>query len=211
MNARMAFGLWVLCWGLLAQYAGAQDKTIRLFGEVAQGLTYRKSIGRGLDFVLSPDSMGGSITGWTIQVTPHGKPPDPDCTDYLWVITPPFRFWNHRYLSTEYGNTAQEAVGFSPRDFNFVLNCADYKTERQRVDRVLWPYTYSKEDVDDSLAKPMPPHGTGRLWIKDSKYTPGDKSANPVTLGEIHWIKFEVEIRFPEESKREKKQEQPAP
>ncbi len=211
MATRMVFGLWLLCWGLLAQYAEAQDKTIRFSGEVARGLSFRKDIGRGLDFVLSPDSMGGGITGWTIQVTPQGKPPDPECTDYLWVVTPPFRFMNARYLSTAYGFTAQEAVAMSPRDFKFVLNCDDYKAERQRVERVLWPANFRKEEVEAALVKlGSIRHGTGSLWIKDSKYTPGEKSTDPVKLGEIHWIKFEVEIKFPEESKREKKQEQPA-
>ena len=127
----------LLCGGLLTQAGAAQDKTVRFWGEVAQGLEFRKSIGRGLDFVLKPDTMGAGITGWTIQVSPHGNPPDPKCTDYLWVVTPPFRFWNHRYLSTEYANTAQEAVSFSPREFNFVLNCEDFLKERRQLDLVL--------------------------------------------------------------------------
>jgi hypothetical protein len=187
---------------LLSLNAGAEDRTIRFSGEVAQNLEFRKNIGRGLDFVLSPETGSGGITGWTIEVSPHGQPPDASCTDYLWVVTPPFRFDNPRYLSTSYGNTAQIAVKHSPREFNFVLNCEDYKAEYERVEKVLWPYDYSKEAVDDALGKlGTSPHGTGRLWIRDSKYPPGDKNANPPTFGEIHWIKFEVEIKFPTEAK----------
>ncbi len=191
---------WTIIASLLSLNAGAEDRTIRFSGEVAQKLAFRKDIGHGLDFVLKPlnEKHYGVLNGWTIEVEPQGKYSDPECTDYLWVVTPPYRFWNHRYLSTEYGNTAQDVVAFSPREFSFVLNCDDYKIERQRVDRVLWPYTYSKDDVDDSLAKlGTSPHGTGRLWIRDSKYTSGDKTTNPVKPGEIHWIKFEVEIKFP--------------
>lgn len=196
-----------MCGAFLSQCADAQDRTVRFFGEVARGLSFRKDIGHGLDLVLKPlpSPESGDATGWTIEVTPQGRQPDDECRDFVWVVTPPYRFWNPRYLSTEYGKLAQEVVRTSPREFNFVLNCADFTVERQRVDRVLWPYSYSKEDVDDSLAKlGTSPHGTGRLWIKDSKYTPGEKSGGSVKLGAIHWIKFEVEIRFPEGRNRDR-------
>lgn len=178
-----------------------KEQTVRFTDEVAQGLEFRKEIDRGLNLVFKPDSMGAGITGWSIQVSPQSEPSDSECSDLAWVVTPPFRFQNALYLDTSYGTTAQEAVQISPRDFNFVLNCDDYKTEYERVERVLWPGNYSKKEVDDALAKlGSIPHGTGRLWIRDSKYTPGDKTSDPVKLGEIHWIKFEVEIKFPEES-----------
>ncbi len=200
--------VWILFGSLLGQCNERQGRTIRFAGEVARGLAFRKDIGHGLDFVLKPllASQSGDVTGWTIQISPHGPPTDTECKDYLWVVTPPFRFWTHRYLSTEYGKPAQEAVAMSPREFNFVLNCHDYKTERQLVQRVLWPYTYSMEDVDDSLSKlGTTPHGTGHLWILDSKYTPGEKSTDPAKIGVIHWIKFEVDITFPEGQAKNRK------
>ena len=192
MNARKAIVLWLLCWALLGVRAEGQNRAIRFAGEVAQGLTYHKDIGHKLDFVLTPASMGGGITGWTILISPQGQTPNPECRDFAWVVTPPFRFQNVLYVDTSYGTTAQEAVRISPRDFNFVLNCDDYNAEYSRVERVLWPSTYPKEEVDDALAKlGTTPHGTGRLWIKDSKYTPGEKSTDPAKLGAIHWIRFE--------------------
>ena len=208
MSVKKALILWLLCGLLLSWHAEGQDRTIRFAGEVARGLSYRKNIGHRLDFVLTPlrGPPSGGLTGWTIQISPQDSPPDPECTDYLWVVTPPYRFWNPRYLSTEYGKTAQEAVGISLRDFNFVLNCDDFRIERKRVERVLWPPTYSKEEVDNSLAKlGTSPKGAGRLWIRDSKYTPGDKSTSPVIFGAIHWIKFEAEIKFPEDRQEQSK------
>lgn len=196
---RKAIVLWLLCGSLWGQCADGRDRTLRFAGEVARDQTFRKDIGRGLDFVLTPlkEPPSGGLTGWTIQVSPHGRPPAPECTDFLWVVTPPYRFWNHRYLSTEYGNTAQEAVAMSPREFNFVLNCEDYRIERQRVGQVLWPS--SQQELEKALTKlGLLPQGTGRLWIKDSKYTPGEKSTDPAKIGAIHWIKFDVEINFPE-------------
>jgi hypothetical protein len=205
VNVRKAIVLWLLCGSLLDQCAEAQDRTLRFAGEVARGLTFRKNIGRGLDFVLKPlrEQGPGDPNGWTIKVSPRGSSPDSKCDDFVWVVTPPFRSGNPRYLSTEYGNTAQEAVGNSPREFRFVLNCEDFKTEYSRVERVLWPYNYSEKDVEESLAKlGTSPTGTGLLWIKDSKFRPGEKSTEPVKYGEIHWIKFEVEIKFPEDSRK---------
>jgi len=142
--------------------------------------------------------MGDDITGWTIEVSPQGLPSDPQCTYFAGVVTPPYRFQNARYFDTQYGTTAQEAVSASPREFSFVLNCADFKTERGRLDIVLWPYTYSKEKVDEALAKlGSSPLGKGRLWIKRYRITPGRKSGAGVDLGAIHWIRFKVEIKFP--------------
>ena len=116
----------------------------------------------------------------------------------LWVVTPPYHFENARYLDTEYGITAQDVVRNSPREFNFVLNCSDLKTESKRVDLAIYPSTASQHEVDEALAKlGSSPVGKGRLWIEDSKITPGNKSGSAEDLGAIHWIKFKVEIKFP--------------
>jgi hypothetical protein len=198
-KAKSGLGVVLLVVALPCLSGEPKNRTVRLWGEVAQGLMFRKSIGRGLDFVLSPETMGSGITGWTIQVAPHGKPPHPECADYVWVVTPPFRFMNARFLSTAYGFTAQEAVQMSPREFNFVLNCMDYRAERELLERYFSAYKYSEEEVDADLARRGTiRQGRGRLWIRDTKYTPGDKSTHPPKYGEIHWIKFEVRIKFPD-------------
>jgi hypothetical protein len=192
--------LWLFFVALSSVSAGSQDRSISFSGQVSQGQTFRKSIGHGLDFVLTPISgqQSGDLTGWTIGVSPQGQPSDPECKDFAWVVTPPYRFGNALNLDTQYDRTAQEAVRASPREFSFVLNCSDLKTEQKRVERVLWPYTYSQQDVDEALAKlGSSPLGTGRLWIKGYRITPGRKTAASVDFGAIHWIKFKVEIKFP--------------
>ena len=79
-----------------------------------------------------------------------------------------------------------------------MLSCKDYLIENGRVERVLWPYSYSKQEADDTLAKlGTSPLGKGRLWIEDSKVTPGRNTGTLKDLGAIHWIKFKVEIKFP--------------
>lgn len=178
--------------------AAPQDRSVAFLGEATEGQTFRKNIGHGLAFVLMPDSMGGGITGWTIAISPQGKASDPDCEDFLWVVTPPYHFQNVRYLDTQYGVTAQEAVRDSPREFSFVLNCADYETERKLGELAIYPSSESKQKVEEAQAKlGSSPLGKGRLWIEDSKITPGHDSATGQDLGAIHWIKFKVEIKFP--------------
>jgi hypothetical protein len=190
--------LWLVCFALSSLSAASQDRSVTIVGEVTEGQTFRKSIGHGLDFVLMPSSWGDDITGWTLEVSPQGKPTDPECDDFLWVVTPPYHFQNIRYLDTSYGTTAQEAVRVSPREFNFVLNCVDFKTESKRVDLVIYGSDASEKEVDEARAKlGSSPLGKGRLWIMDSKITPGHDSGPAQDLGAIHWIKFKVEIEFP--------------
>jgi hypothetical protein len=184
--------------------AAPQDRSVAFIGEATEEQTFRKSIGGGLDFVLMPNSDGD--TGWTIAISPQDKESDPDCEDFLWVATPPYHFQNVRYLDTAYGITAQKAVSFSPREFSFVLNCADCKTERNRVELVIYGSNASKQEVEEAQAKlGSSPLGKGRLWIEDSKITPGHTTGTGQDLGAIHWIKFKVEITFPAPDPRQPK------
>jgi hypothetical protein len=48
--------LWVFFAALSSVSAGSQDRSIGFSGQVSQGQTFRKSIGHGLDFVLTPIS-----------------------------------------------------------------------------------------------------------------------------------------------------------
>jgi hypothetical protein len=60
--------------------------------------------------------------------------------------------------------------------------------------------------VDEALAKlGSSPLGTGRLWIKGYRITPGRKTAASVDFGAIHWIKFKVEIKFPADAGQQTK------
>jgi len=94
--------------------------------------------------------------------------------------------------------TAEEAVSVSPREFRFVLNCADFARERGRVDRVLWPYNHSEAEVKEARSKLGSSQlGKGRLWIRDYKISPAAKTVGGKNLGQIDWIKFDVELQIP--------------
>ena len=188
-----------------ARCSAAPNERITFTGEVSEDQTFRKSIGHGLDLVLRPTDMDpASITGWTIEIAPHDPATDPQCIDFAWVVTPPYHFQNVLYLDTSYGTTAQDAVRMSPREFNFVLNCSDYKTESGYVDRAIYPS--SEEDQRVAMAKlGSSPTGKGKLWVEKYRITPGRESEKNDDLGAIHWIRFRVEIVFPPGSAAPKK------
>lgn len=176
----------------------APAQTLRFSGRVANGEKFEKELPGGLRFALQPDTGDpGAIAGWTIEVSPSASHPK-ECDDFVWVVTQPYRGYNARYLDTSYGTTAEEAVKFSPREFRFVLNCADYQREAARVDRALWPGNYSESEVKEALARlGTSPHGTGRLWIRDSRISAAPKMAAGKNLGRMDWIAFDVEIAIP--------------
>jgi hypothetical protein len=88
-------------------------------------------------------------------------------------------------------------VSYSPREFRFVTNCGDYRTESGRLNIVMWSYAATQQKYEEAMAKlGTSPPGTGHLWIADSKIdrsrdTPADK------LGKITWMRFSVEITLP--------------
>lgn len=142
--------------------ASPDDRRITFTGELSEGQTFRRDIGRGLDLVLEPSP--GETTGWTLEVLPQGKTSGSACGDLLAVAPPPYHFENARYLGTEYGIPAQDAVRNSPREFSFVLNCADFQTESKRVELAIYPSGASQTEVDDALAKlGTSPLGKGKL------------------------------------------------
>lgn len=124
-------------------------KTICLSGELSKGNEFHQAIDDKLELVLEPER--DTETGWNIRVVPRRK--EPDCDEFAVVVTPPYRFHSLLDIDTSYGISAEDEVTSSPRDFNFVTNCKDSKTEFDRLQIVLWPYSFSKQEVREALAK----------------------------------------------------------
>jgi hypothetical protein len=92
-------------------------------GKVSAGEDSHKDLTDNLAFVLEP--------GWTIAIVP--KRPEGDCREFASVANAPYRAHRDLYIDTSYGWTAEEEVSTSPREFRFVTNCADYRTESDRL------------------------------------------------------------------------------
>jgi len=133
-------GVWVIiAAALLLASAEAQSRPahkrinyqkIEFRGAVKAGEDFRRLFGPGLVFWLTPHPDG---SGWTIEVC---EVVESFCaTDFVRLVSPPYRSYNDRYLDTSYGFTAAEAVKRSPREFRFVVSRDDYE-------RAQWLYDY---------------------------------------------------------------------
>ena len=96
-------------------------------GEVYAGKEFRKALSNELEFVLEP--------GWIIAIVP--KRPQGHCQEFASVVNIGYRAHKDLYI-VSYEWTAEQEVSASPRQFNFVTNCADYRTESERLEIVLW-------------------------------------------------------------------------
>ena len=156
-------------------------------GRVAQGEEFRRTLNTELEFVLE--------RGWTIAIVP--KRPEGDCREFASVVNPPYSAHRPIYIDTGYGWTAEDETSDSPREFQFVTNCTDYRIESERLNIVLWPYTATPQEDKEALAKlGTSLLGNGRLWITDSRISHSDDTADE-KLGKIEWMRFSVEIKLP--------------
>jgi len=158
-----------------------QPPAARFTAEISRGQDFEREFGPGLLFRLRA-SKDPQTPGWTIEVRPKAEI-NPE-VEFSWVVTPPYRFFNPRYLEVSYGLSAKQILEINPREFNFVRNRADYEAGAEAVGKLLWPAGIADADLDrarnilDGL-----PTCRGTLRILDSR------------IGEsIEWLKFEVEL-----------------
>lgn len=166
-------------------------RTSRFVGEVTHGQAFERPLDADLVFRLAP-SRAGSPPGWTIEV--RGRVvPGPE-NEFSWVVTPPYRGWNPRYLDTSYGWSARDAIRFGQRDFHFVTTGGDYGLAAGSVQKLLWPAGIPERELEEARrALDGIRRGTGRLVILDSRLS-GMEQGGP---GRIEWIRFEVEVCLP--------------
>ncbi len=170
-------------------FCGAGDRAfaepLSFSGRVDKGERYEYPMENGLVFRLLPNSAGNP-PGWVITVAKSDRSRD----DYVWVVTPPYRFWNPRYIDISYGTSAREAAEITPREFYFVTNEADYKTASESVDIILWPNNYKKKEIHDANDKLSGvPRKKGVLTITNAELSPGTDG-----IQEIRSMEFKVEI-----------------
>lgn len=165
-------------------------------GEISAGKEFRKAINEHMEFVLIPQSN----SGWDIEIVPG--PQESGCDKsmgfgFASVVTAPYRYHSALNINMSYGISAEDEVSSSPRDFNFVMNCKDEKTEADRLSIILWPYNFSDREVDRAQNElGSSPQGTALLWITDSKVSHASDTADEKS-GTIEWMRFVVEIKLP--------------
>jgi len=165
-------------------WAGSgENKSIRFSGEVSRGQKYSREFSSRLVFNLFPTDYG-----WDIAVWDKGDPK----ADFVFVVTPPYRFFNPRYIGAIYGYSAAEAVALTPRAFHFVMSRSDYASALAAVQRLSWPQGGSKKALEEAKRfLDHVPKGQGELKIVDA--TLGRKSGKE----QIEYLRFSVELKLP--------------
>lgn len=173
-----------------AKRAEAEEYDVRFSGEVHAGTPYVHDIGHGLVFGLEPLRDN---SGWVIEIVPTGQTPK-DPVEFSEIATPPYHFYNDRYLAAAYGYSAKEAAQMTTRKFNFVLSVADNQKANDVVNAALYPSAVSDDDqvriASESASVQL---GHGEFHITHSHVTLGKGD----TPDSIDTMKFDVLIGFP--------------
>ena len=187
------------CGTVDSSFEGGPCVQISFRGEVSANQAFERRFGDSLLFRLVPK---GVPFGWDIEVVPERQEDSPQ-SEYIWVVTPPYHGHNPRFLDTSYGMSASEAIRFSTREFNFVLNEKQFKKAADLVELAIMSRPQSdkrsareitKESQDASEALLKFPVAKGRLIILKSKIETPDESGKQ---GFIKWLEFRVDLRVP--------------
>jgi hypothetical protein len=180
--------------------AGASTK--KFTGEVSRGQRYQRPVGDNLEFRLEPTDLG-----WTIAISTRSnwRTVGRGSENFVQVVTPPYRGinpvniegWHFRNSENSGPNAAGSKNVNAPqlvREFDFVLNDSEYEDALVALQKILWPYSYSEQQVQEATAK----HdglskGNGELRILDLRL-------NNLVSGRqagVDSMKFEVELTLP--------------
>ena len=97
---------------------------VELTGKVNAGQEWKASLGEGWVLRVVPIAPGSAgYTGWDLVVD---RDPPAGFPDALLLATPPYNSINEREVGTTYGLRAQDAIGWNPRSFRFLINPADF-------------------------------------------------------------------------------------
>jgi hypothetical protein len=173
------------------QKAESTKPDLVISGDVAAGNSFVRDIGGGLVFRLVPTPEGFG-RGWDIEIVPKESPAG-GYAEYSGIVTPPYHFYNERYLNPSYGITAKEAVGISPRVFQFVETPEDSQAAYEVVNSVVYATDWEQHQDSIAAAAKKISLGTGELKIVKSRITNGKNNED---LGSIDWVQFEVALRF---------------
>jgi hypothetical protein len=174
-----------------AKRAEAETSEVRFSGEVQAGKQFIYDVGHGLVFGLQTLSGDGG-DGWVIEIVPKEQVKD-DLVEFSEIATPPYHFYNDRYLAAAYGYSAKEAVQMTTRKFNFVTSVADLQKANDVLNATLYPSAISDDDrariAHESASVQL---GHGEFHITHSHVTLGKGN----TPDSIDVVKFDVVLNF---------------
>lgn len=186
------------CGTLYSKFGEDQCLRMSFSGEVSAHQDFERKFGKDVSFRLNSHA---AMEGWFLEVVPGTQPPS-GYAEYVWVVNPPYHFQNIRYLDTSYGISAKQAVAYSPRDFNFVVDQQQYEHAAELVEHSAVSHSQSEHKTQQEFEKESQdalqkleelPVSKGRLTILQSRVTETGNDG----LGSIEWISFRVELHVP--------------
>lgn len=162
--------------------AASSCKKVVLHGEVNAGQVWQIHLGQGWVFRIQPIQAG--FSGWDLVVDreqPAGFP------DALLLATPPYNSINEREIGTTFGLRAQDAIGWNPRSFHFLIDPAAFRQAQQLYLSLARDGKLSASAATaatashqmDLLLKLEKDRASGEFRIEDSRLTPGVADAAP--------------------------------
>jgi hypothetical protein len=184
IGAALALGLGATLGCAPAGAASSCRKTV-LAGEIHAGQIWQEPLGEGWVFRIQPiQATQAAYSGWDLVVdreTPAGYP------DALLLATLPFNSINEREIGTTFGLRAQDAIGWNPRTFHFLIDPAAFHQAQQlylslsdggQLTRSGLK-SASSSPVMNQLLKLEKDTASGEFRIEDSRLTPGIGDAAP--------------------------------
>ena len=132
---------------------------------VTAGQSVRRRATRELDVVL--EARG---SGWLVRVVPHSGPA-PE-VDYAGIATPPYRSVSPLLLSTDFGFRAQDAVGWTPREFRFAADVRVFAAFLP-VFRSISRASHPSAGDEAALGRLVAGSPEGAIEIIDARLVPG--------------------------------------
>ena len=219
--AVLALGLAALLGSGLAA-AASSCKKIVLDGEVNAGQVWQSPIGQGWDFRIQPIQPAQSgYSGWDLVVDrdrPAGYP------DALLLATLPYNSINEREIGTTFGLRAQDAIGWNPRSFHFLIDPSAFREAQllfRTVIAVLVPSALQATPEWRRLLELQRHSAAGQLRVEDARLTPGvgdpapfaeawalaamraphqieaPPNGKPTPRGTLAWMRFSLTLWLP--------------
>ncbi len=184
--------LFIACMAAAGQGSAGREASCQkvvLAGEASAGQEWKAAIGQGWVFRVLPIAPAtAGYSGWDLVVDrekPAGFP------DALLVATPPYNSINEREIGTTFGLRAQDAIGWNPRGFHFLIDPVAFE-ESQRLFQELGgagrgaglPVAGSREgQAIKRLLEINQRASAGQFRILEARLTPGVADAAPFAQG----------------------------
>ena len=195
---------------------------IELAGQVDAGKEWSAPIGEGWVFRVLP-MENRAYSGWDLVVD---RDPPAGYPDALLLATPPYNSISEREIATTFGLRAQDALGWNPRSFHFLIDPAAFAEGQKSFAELsrAGVAAHSPSRIAELTRALMTLEGhaaAGQFRILDARLTPGTADAasfaqnwaiasermqhsneppasgQDTPRGEFHWIKFSLTLWLP--------------